>query len=101
MVVCGFQGTQAEQIVGRVSGGLVWRDSADEERDACVVTEIEAGGTFGRRKALEGLRARFGQVKRGQRGGRSGGQPRTIQPRVGQSKIVPHYGVASVYRDCW
>ena len=101
MVVCGFQGTQAEKIVGRIFGGVHGRDSAGEEGDAGVVAEIEAGGTFGRRKALEGLRARFGQVKRGQRGGRSGGQPPTIQPRVGQSKIVPHYGVASVYRDCW
>ena len=82
--------TQTEQVVGGVARGCRGQDVADQQRQARVMAEIQRLLPLAIIEARQRFRARFGKVQRGQGGGRPRGQPRTVQPWVRQSRIVPH-----------
>ena len=89
-----FEHAQTQQVVRGVARGCRREQVADQQRQAGVMAKIQGGEPLVFSEARQCFRAGFGEVQGGQCGGRSGGQARTVQPRVRQSKIVPHCSFA-------
>ena len=76
MAIGFFERAQAQQIVAASRAVASGEMRARQQRDSGVMAVVEAAARSGDGEALERFGTWFGQVERGHRGGRTGGQPR-------------------------